>query len=249
MVHSNSTKILLYIIAKQFVKIQARGTWHKSNNARSSFFGLIGLFKLSQIQRFWWWRGREEGWQHFTPGCEIFFFLFPIRWNVDSISHLFVNFSTNSSFCQSALGMGLYTEGHHSEWLHSQFSVFRSLSREFYIAIFWRSDTQSKFLMLANMSGWLAFHVYLLRATHTARKTTLILDIFGSLPGFCSAEIGDFSASFASPPIPDLTSIVSRKICPCFQAVLTSCKPCSRRIKESHINVTPHFCKCLIGYL
>ena len=134
MAHSNATKIMLCIIVKQFVK-KACGTWHKSNS--SSFFGLICGFNFPQIPRFCW--GRRVTTFH----TWLWVILFPIGRNVDSISHLFVNFSTNSSFCQSALGMGLYTEGHRSEWLHSEFSVFRSLPREFYIAIFRRSDTQS----------------------------------------------------------------------------------------------------------
>ena len=99
--------------------------------------------------------------------------LFPIGRNVDSISHLFVNFSTNSSFCQSALGMGLYTEGHRSEWLHSEFSVFRSLPREFYIAIFRRSDTQSKiylaWLLKHDLNHMSLFHNICLKKSHWYR--------------------------------------------------------------------------------
>ena len=84
---------------------------------------------------------KSDNISHLVVSYYVFFF--PIGRNVDSISQLFMNFSTNSSFCQSALQMGLYTEGHRLEWLNSDFSVFRSLPREFYIAIFRRSDTQS----------------------------------------------------------------------------------------------------------
>ena len=127
----------------------------KSKNAGSFFFGRTGGFNLFENPRIQDFVGEEEG----KKGDNIshlvvryFFFLFPMGRNVDSISHLLVNFSTNSSFCQSALGMGLYTEGHHSEWLHSEFSVFRSLPREFYIAIFRHSDTQS--IPPKNMFHW-----------------------------------------------------------------------------------------------
>ena len=70
------------------------------------------------ILRFQDFVGVEEGMKgdnisHLVVSYSVSFF--PIGINVDSISHLFVNFSTNSSFCQSALGMGLYTEGNCSE--------------------------------------------------------------------------------------------------------------------------------------
>ena len=89
--------------------------------------------------------------------------LFPFGRNANSISHLFVNFSTNSSFCQSALGMGLLTEGSCSDWLHWDISVFWSRPREFYTAIFRHSDTQSLqvYFTIFNYTSALKLHQWL----------------------------------------------------------------------------------------
>ena len=152
--------VLIILVTFQFCQICQQFCIHKSNFSKqgvfyptnghyvsSTFFCLIGAFFADSWSSFWFSLREEKWWQisHLLENdtdLNISHLLKAGR-NGDHISHLFVKIFNNSTSCQSTLGMGKLTEGHSSQWLHLEISFSWSWPRQFYIAIFRRSDTQS----------------------------------------------------------------------------------------------------------